>query len=739
MRQIGIVLFFFFAIIHGSNGSNGFDFNPHEIIRKSRELPVNLELGVRADTAGISYSIPTSITGNGAGGLLESANILAAQADNLMIVLQSLLAHFNATEGPEVEDVRNMTAQVKAFEEEYETIVSLIKQIETTMENNAKNVTYIEKQLTCMANSGCNIGPTTPPPPASYDCSVETLAATSEGDTGFWNFRNPTTFENCSSLSIISKNGLWLNINITMGGAGDGSLKIYGVSSGRTLFDSTTDSSAVLTDEADTQYQINITGAVTFNLNFKAVGVCTVTNCNAGTCAPNAANQPICACKQCYFDDGPNKCSIYTDKCIQRGNQLCGGANHCKNYANSTYCGYFCECPDMPTNCPIKPLGCNGSTTCPTERMTFDSKMFWKRHETFEDFDPYEFVQQAQESETGLNFTLPGTIEERDPYILLKDATNLTTLANDLMSQLQTYLDLFNNTQNAPEWNTILPYENRLNNANATFGPILDRFNDLKNKHSILETALEEVSSTLQCYTESNCHKTPSTTTAPPPPTYNCPTTKNATVSKAGDSGSFPFTYVNQFNNCSFRIYSTLRYGLWINLQFNNLIVKDSASTILISTSRDGNFSVTPTSTTFYNLKSDVIVIYVTGQYQFTINYNAIDPCAGYECGNGNCVSAPPSNNQTCVCAGCYQQDEGTGRCTVPKADPCLGHGGNVCRATGGTCYKNLDCSYYCKCPQLPPSCHTVLYCDSDETTCPPPLYRKMPSFFTKFMKFFNY
>uniref|UniRef100_A0A914YEE2 Uncharacterized protein n=1 Tax=Panagrolaimus superbus TaxID=310955 RepID=A0A914YEE2_9BILA len=84
---------------------------------------------------------------------------------SLMIVLEALLVHFNDTEGPEIEDVRNMTAEVKAFEAEYTEILDLINQINQTMTNNAKNITYIENQLTCMRYSGCNTGPTTPPPP----------------------------------------------------------------------------------------------------------------------------------------------------------------------------------------------------------------------------------------------------------------------------------------------------------------------------------------------------------------------------------------------------------------------------------------------------------------------------------------------------------------------------------------------------------------------------------------------
>uniref|UniRef100_A0AC34F344 EGF-like domain-containing protein n=1 Tax=Panagrolaimus sp. ES5 TaxID=591445 RepID=A0AC34F344_9BILA len=708
------------------------------VIRKSREIPIDLDLGVRAaDTTEITYSIPTSITGNGPDGLLQNANALAAQADNLMNVLESLLIHFNDTEGPEIEDVRNMTAQVKAFDADYKEIVALIQQIEQTVANNAKNITYIEKQLTCMKNSGCNTGPTTAPPPIAFDCSVTTQTVSKEGDTGTWTFKNPTEFENCSSLTIKSQRGLWLNINITMGGAGNGHLQIQGDSSGNILFDSETNRSASLIDEPDTQYSIIITEAVTFNVNFKAVAVCTVTNCNFGICSVNAANQPICACKPCYEDNvaANKKCSVHINKCDQYG-LFCGDPSYCVPFSNATTCGYYCNCPDMPTDCAIKPTDCD-STTCP-EDGGFNSKSFWKRHEDFEDFDPLEFVQQAQEAETTLNFTMPDTIVERDPYVLLADASNLTTLANNLMAQLQTYLDLFNNTQSAPEWNKILPFENRLNNANATFGPLLDRFNDLSIKQNILNSSLEEVSGTLQCYKESNCHITPSTTTAPPPPNYNCLKAKIAKVSAAGDSGSFPFSYINQFQNCSFKIHSNLRFGLWINLQFNNLIIKDPTSTILIETSRDGNFVASQNQTTFSNLHSDDITIYVNGQLQFTINYNAIDPCAGYDCGKGSCAAAAPSNNQTCACQGCYITD-GNGRCTVDKPNPCDGNAGLFCKSSGGTCVETLECGYYCKCPQLDPSCQTVEYCEDDVTSCPPPANsRKMPSFITKFLKFFN-
>uniref|UniRef100_A0A914Y1G5 Uncharacterized protein n=1 Tax=Panagrolaimus superbus TaxID=310955 RepID=A0A914Y1G5_9BILA len=214
-----------------------------------------------------------------------------------------------------------------------------------------------------------------------------------------------------------------------MGGAGNGNVQIKGDTSGIILFDSSTTTSASLKDQADTQFSIIITGAVTFSVNFNAVGVCTATNCNFGVCSVDAANQPICACKPCYSDGvgADKKCSNYTDKCVTSG-IFCGDTSYCVPTVNATTCGYYCNCPDWPTDCPYKPLDCE-STTCEDDGG-FDTKAFWKRDESFEDFDPYEFVQQAQEAETTLNFTMPESIIERDPYVLLADASNLTALAN---------------------------------------------------------------------------------------------------------------------------------------------------------------------------------------------------------------------------------------------------------------------------------------------------------------------
>jgi hypothetical protein len=759
-QKIGIFFCFItFSIFYFSHGSE-FDFNPHQVIRQSKTLPVHLDIASQAALSdSLTYTIPTEITGNGAEGLLQSANALSIQADNLMVVLQSLLAHFNSTEGPEIEEIRNMTAQVAAFDEEYKGILTLIEQIDQTLETNAKNVTYIEKQLSCMAVSGCNVGPTSPPPPNEYNCSLATTTQTvsKANDSGQWTFSSPTVF-NCS-LFINSQKGLWLNINVTV--SGQGSIDIIGDISGNSLNGSLSNTTMSFYDIPETQVSIVTDGPVMFTVNFVAVGVCATYDCGIGTCSVDVTNQPICHCLYCYVDGDDGKpCQKYNNKCdILQNQQMCGSADKCAQ-DNST-CEYYCLCDNAPPTC--RPKWCPATGCSKDDENNFDTSLFWKRHdnadaidfdeavdavaevideeeEKADEFDPYEFIQQAQEAETSLNFTMPDTITQQDPYILLKDATDLTNTANSLMSQLQYYLNLFNNTDSAPEANELQPYINRLTNANATFTPLLEKFQDLQEKSQTINSGLSNAKVTLQCYKNAQCQTAAPTTTAPPPPVYNCATIKDGTVSAAGNSGSFSFPYIAIFNGCSFNIKSTLRYGLWINIKISNLFIGDGGSITIQDPRALKNYTVSSNATTFSNLTSDVITIYATGNLKFKLDYIAIDPCSGYNCGFGTCAAQQPNNMQECKCESCYTQD-GNGKCTVRKPNPCDGFQAQLCTYGGGTCKENNDCNYYCVCPGVDQFCETKKSCDGT-TTCPTSKAKKAEkepssSFFSKWFKFF--
>ena len=80
---------------------------------------------------------------------------------------------------------------------------------------------------------------------------------------------------------------------------------------------------------------------------------------------------------------------IDVDPCAGRPNQLCqavaGGV--CIPQTSGDLCNYYCKCPGKPLDCQQQ--WCDDEPNCESSKK-LDSKMFWKRQDTFEDFNPHE-------------------------------------------------------------------------------------------------------------------------------------------------------------------------------------------------------------------------------------------------------------------------------------------------------------------------------------------------------------
>ena len=147
-----------------------------------------------------------------------------------------------------------------------------------------------------------------------------------------------------------------------------------------------------------------------------------------------------------------------------------------------------------------------------------------------------------------------------------------------MLSELQDYLDLFNNTSSGDQWNDIQQWTTRYNLALNAFGPIHNRTTALQDIYDAFGASLTEFNTQLICLAESNCHSPPVTTTRAPPLVYQCNRTGVGNLSAAGDHGSFKFAYVYNFTGCTFKIKSAHRYGLWINIKVSNFQTYDNSS-----------------------------------------------------------------------------------------------------------------------------------------------------------------
>ncbi|KAE9552268.1 hypothetical protein FO519_004514 [Halicephalobus sp. NKZ332] len=336
-----------------------------------------------------------------------------------------------------------------------------------------------------------------------------------------------------------------------------------------------------------------------------------------------------------------------------------------------------------------------------------------------ESFDPIEFVASVKDEPQELNFTMPDTVATNDPYNLLDEVDGIKAHVDSLMSQIEGYLDHFNNVT-GPEAVEIQDFVTAVARAQKNLKVIQDRKTNAEGRLENITVSLSGLAIQLHCYQDSNCHPVPITTTLSPAPDYNCSSTAtNQTVTYVNQTGQFRIASRQNFGKCNLTLKAESPTGLMFNLSITDFTAYDSTSSLLIIPDGSGKtFNIT-SDQQINGITNQFIDIIPSGQLKFTINYIALDTCEGANCGNGICNVAP-GNKPICKCDSCYQQDA-NGKCTIHKPDPCDQFGEYCTAADNGTCVTNSwDCTYYCKCPGVSPTCTTLTYCDPNNHDCPP-------------------